>query len=191
LTPEEQATRLTQEALATAKPKRKAKPKKPRMILPSVGVVYSVDPSSARDNQIATWQEGRLTFINARSVPFKIRKADPVVVEDQFPGRNGGSALDIAKAAGHFVGSIGRRLTEVVWSHPASWKAQLCGKDRKKTKTLDAYPVHHAILRALDAAEAAVYQAALMRHGSQPAKMDVADAVGIGLVALGRIPPKP
>jgi hypothetical protein len=147
-------------------------------------LLISIDPAGSKADQFAWWIDGRLTSITTEAACVDDWR---IVIEDQFGKYKGDNLLKLAKHAGWLIGRMGRDLDEVEWSQPSVWKPRLCKRSSPKVKKCEDYFVHKAILKTLAPDELSVYLAAIEATNNQGTKMDIADAVGIGLVALGRI----
>jgi hypothetical protein len=147
-------------------------------------LLISIDPAGSKSDQFCWWIDGRLTSITTEAVCVDDWR---IVIEDQFGKHRGDNLLKLAKHAGWLIGRMGRDLDEVEWSQPSVWKPRLCKRSSPKVKKCDDYFVHKAILKTLAPDELPIYWFAINATNNQGTKMDIADAVGIGLVALGRI----
>ena len=148
-------------------------------------LLISIDPAGSKDDIFAWWIDGRLTNITS-DFPACVDEW-AIVIEDQFGAHKGDQLLKLAKHAGWLVGRMGRNLDDVTWSKPAVWKPALCKRSSPKVRKCDDYFVHRANLKTLNDTETDVYMTAISMTNNQGTKMDIADAVGIGLVALDRI----
>lgn len=109
------------------------------------------------------------------------------MIEDQFIGpRNPGSALKVAKSAAWLIGywrGLGHE-GPTKWVPPSTWKRKLCGGPAPKQKSMRLcdYRVHETVLASLCDEEVCVYWHAMYACGlNREARLDVCDAVGIGL----------
>jgi hypothetical protein len=151
--------------------------------------LMSVDPASVKAHAWALWRDSVLHSVG-RSVAehWPPMTTDcTVAIENQFAGRNGSSAIKLAQSAGHLIGRLRLSMTDVEWHSPLRWKRSLCPWRAPKTKTIETYAVHLRVLELLHEREIKIYRDALWLEGAQPSKMDLADAVGIGLVSLDRV----
>lgn len=156
----------------------------------TIPYLISIDPASSKAHAVAFFSGGKLVALGLREVE-GLALPDPcrVVIEDQYAGRNGGSVIKLARAAGHAAGRLHRSLEEVRWASPLEWKRAVApGRKSPKTKRLEDYEIHLALLDLLGERERTVYQLAIDSVRSQVAKQDLCDAVGIGLWALDRGP---
>jgi hypothetical protein len=153
----------------------------------------SIDPGWAKPSVLALWRAGKLTTIFPDASTAPRCAADTVVhCESQYfgSGSNTDSVRKVAVGAGYILGLLQADLKATHWHRPSEWKRALCGVRAPKTRKLTSYAVHFEVLENLSRAERVVYKAALDSLGAQDRKMDVADTVGIGLVALGRVTPR-
>lgn len=161
-------------------------------------VDISVDPASRKPHIAAEWQDGEL--VRCAPLAGKFSGLRYVWIESQFAGRNTGSSIALAQAAGNAAGfHFDLKHTEVVWLDPARWKAALCkpfGESTKKptsrTDYLESgYGVERAVVQSLSLIERVRVGVILERVRSYQTRLDYFDAIGIGLVGLGRTHPKP
>lgn len=150
---------------------------------------YVFDPASAKlQTRVELYHDRivdiqRMKLEDVRMVPSSIR----IVVEDQWPGRNGSTVISLARAAGILVGRLGRTTETVEYLSPKSWKQTLCKGKAPKVKDFEAYMVHKAVCSLLDGDERKIYETFLRNTGNKDHKADVADTVGMALVAAGRV----
>ena len=74
------------------------------------------------------------------------------------------------------------------WVPPAAWKKRISPDEKApKTKKLKDYRIHQVLPAILSPDELQIYHAYINTLGNQQLMMDVADCIGIGLVAVGRV----
>ena len=149
----------------------------------------SVDPAGSKDTYAAWWCGGRLVGVGVfdpRDKMIRNLRAN-VIMEDQFGKHRGDRLLKLAKYSGWLIGTMGRELHDVDWVQPSVWKAALCKRSAPKTRRIEDYFVHIAIIKTLTKTEQIPYLTCLETSGSASVHSDIADSVGIGLYACGRI----
>lgn len=157
--------------------------------------LLSVDPAADSNYAwAARWYDGQMIALlrgyqpvagGAAPVPF-----DRLVVEDQWAGRNGGSVIRLAQGAGNYAGRLGFPCDRVEWSRPATWKRALCGRQKTAKagiKKIEDYPVYERVADLLTPSEEALMLRVFEQYKGFETRSDCVDAIGIGLVALGRV----
>jgi hypothetical protein len=114
-----------------------------------------------------------------------------LVIEDQVIingfTRDPASIIKLAHAAGAIAAEFGYPLQpeRVKWVKPSSWKRNT--RKPKKASQWASYAIHRLVIEALDPREIAIYTVSLASL-AEGLRHNLADAVGIGLHELGRLP---
>jgi hypothetical protein len=150
-------------------------------------MILSIDPGAAKPHAVVQWVGDRLIWVGML-VPDQVwdRASAPpeaVVIESQqVYGRDGAqkakSLIKLAQAAGDVVGRL--QPTKVCWVLPTEWK----GQTPKPTKLGQPYVVERLVRACLNEAEIIALNRAVVENPG--ARMDLIDAVGIGLYYLRR-----
>lgn len=160
--------------------------------------LLTIDPAAAKPHAYALWRDRRLAECGFVTPAQMWLDCNRVVVESQFAGRNGAAAIALAQAAGNAVGLHCRLACgQVEWVQPVTWKNAVCrpqGITTKKPTTRRGYDVGYGVELALHtllaATEIRLLEQCLRSTGDYQRRMDVIDAVGIGVWALDRCTPK-
>lgn len=113
-----------------------------------------------------------------------LRTADVVCEHPTiYPGtKNPNNIVTLAITAGRLVERHLALDGVLKWHLPRQWKGQV----PKPPKAAD-YIIYRRIVNALDADERQIFAQALAQVGSEKAKLDIIDAVGLGLFDLKRL----
>lgn len=90
--------------------------------------------------------------------------------------------ITLAVSAGRLVERFLADGGVAISIEPRGWKGQV-----PKTPKVADYIIYRRIVNALDSDEHRIFAQALAQVGSEKAKMDIVDAVGLGLHDLGRL----
>lgn len=176
------------------------KPAAPLPLLDTLEPVLAVDPAAAKPSWSGLFVRKRLVALfrgDEQIAPAAVdgathyarASAVRVAIEDQYAGRNGGSVIGLAQAAGHYAGMLGFLLPDVAWFPPSQWKRALCPMrktSKQGLKEIVYYPVYQRLSEILDPEEWALIDAAFDRYSGVQTRTDICDSVGIGIVAFGR-----
>lgn len=160
-------------------------------------ITFAVDPASKKPHTVAHFHERELVEVFRTSDPWELYRAMvqappieadmDVVVETQpavYGQARASDILELAKVTGTLLGlaraATGAWPTEMT---PGAWKGRL----PKPGKARDPYIVAHRVQRELAAHERRAVRGILDGMNNAEHRWDVWDAVGIGLVHLGRL----
>lgn len=154
--------------------------------------LIAVDPGVHKDHASATFVDGVLVRLEMGRDVVPVGRPDVLAIESQvvYGQDKARDMINLAHAAGELVGRLQERwcLLQVVYVMPRDWKGAAPKPETKREYEARGYATEHQVRSRLASAEAGLLSEAQERYGKQwQKKLDLVDAVGIGLHHLGRL----